>query len=121
MAEGPKTIWTLGHSTLSLEAFIAILRAHRIELLADVRLMPGSRRYPHFNRELLAASLQKQGIEYRHFPELGGRRKARQSSPYTAWRNESFRGYADHMEGGDFQRSMSLLQQAAAQKRAAIM
>jgi len=78
------------------------LQAVGIKLVADVRLLPGSRRYPQFNKEELAKSLRQGGIGYEHFPELGGRRKARKDSHNTAWRNESFRGYADHMETTEF-------------------
>src|SRR5690349_8900398 len=105
MSERPATLWTIGHSTHSLEAFLGILRAHRIEALADVRVMPGSRRYPHFNRESLSVSLANVGIEYFHFQDLGGRRKPRPDSTNTAWRNEAFRGYADYMETEKFQRA----------------
>ncbi len=102
-------IWTIGHSTRPLEAFLALLETHRIKLLADVRLLPGSRRHPHFNREPLAASLAEHQITYAHFPELGGRRKTRPDSPHTAWRNLSFRGYADHMETEEFGRGIARL------------
>jgi uncharacterized protein (DUF488 family) len=121
MPERAQTLWTIGHSTHALEAFIGILRAHRIEALADVRLMPGSRRYPHFNRESLSASLQEVAIEYVHLPELGGRRKPRPDSQNTAWRNESFRGYADHMEKPEFLHGIDALQKIAAKKRTAVM
>lgn len=119
---GPlKKIWTIGHSTLAIDAFLGLLRAHKIEAVADVRLMPGSKRYPHFNREVLSASLQQIGMEYVHFPELGGRRKPRSDSPNTAWRNEAFRGYADHMETAEFQRGMARLSAFAAKKHVAIL
>ncbi|MBA2586579.1 MAG: DUF488 domain-containing protein [Chthoniobacterales bacterium] len=95
-------IWTIGHSTRSTEEFIELLRAHEIKAMADVRLLPGSKRYPHFNRETLAASLAANGIGYEHFPELGGRRKPQTNSVNTVWRNSSFRGYADHMETSQF-------------------
>jgi uncharacterized protein (DUF488 family) len=121
MSERPSPLWTIGHSTLSIEAFIGILRAHRIEALADVRLLPGSRRYPHFNRAALEQSLAAVGIAYQHFVELGGRRKPRPDSPNTAWRNESFRGYADYMESIEFRRAMEKLQMLAREKRCAIM
>ena len=121
MAEQPQKIWTIGHSTHAPDAFPGLLRAHKIEAVADVRLMPGSKRYPHFNREALSASLQQIGIEYVHFPELGGRRKPKPDSPNTAWRNEAFRGYADHMESAEFQRGMAKLSAVATQKRVALM
>jgi uncharacterized protein (DUF488 family) len=95
-------IWTIGHSTRTIDKFISLLEEHGIRLLADVRLLPGSKRYPQFNKETLADSLGKAGICYEHFPELGGRRKPREDSPNTAWRNESFRGYADYMETEEF-------------------
>src|SRR5260370_21697712 len=95
-------IWTIGHSTRTTEEFIGALQASGIKLVADVRLSPGSKRYPQFNKEELARSLSEDGIGYEHFPELGGRRNARKDSRNTAWRNESFRGYADHMETAEF-------------------
>ncbi len=81
--------------------------------MADVRLLPGSKRYPQFNKEELAKSLREHGIGYEHFPELGGRRKARKDSRNTAWRNESFRGYADHMETAEFASGIVRLQKMA--------
>jgi uncharacterized protein (DUF488 family) len=95
-------IWTIGHSTRAINVFISLLEKHGITLLADVRSLPGSKRYPQFNKELLANSLGKAGIRYEHFPELGGRRKAKPESKNTAWRNASFRGYADYMETEEF-------------------
>jgi uncharacterized protein (DUF488 family) len=115
-------IWTIGHSTRELADFISLLEAHGIRLLADVRLLPGSKRYPHFNRDALADSLGKAGIAYEHFPELGGRRKARPDSRNTAWRNEAFRGYADYMETEEFEKGMERLLGTAEEKGpAAIM
>lgn len=121
MNERPQTLWTIGHSTHSLEAFIGILRAHSIAALVDVRTMPGSRRYPHFNREVLSGALENVGINYVHLPELGGRRKPRADSPNIAWRNEFFRGYADHMETLEFLHGVNSLQDIAANKPTAIM
>src|SRR5262249_32672233 len=91
-------IWTIGHSTLSIAAFIEALASHDIKMLVDVRSFPGSKRMPHFNRSSLSESLVEAGIGYLHMPELGGRRPARKDSPNTAWQNASFRGYADYME-----------------------
>ena len=102
-------IWTIGHSTRSIDTFISLLKANGIKSLADVRLLPGSKRYPQFNKETLADSLSKAGICYEHFPELGGRRKPRENSPNTAWRNESFRGYADYMETEGFDKGVKRL------------
>lgn len=86
-----------------------------------MRSFPGSRRYPQFNKENLRSSLAAAGIEYLHLPELGGRRRARPDSINMAWRNESFRGYADYMETEGFQIGISELLKLAAQKRTAIM
>ncbi|HYW73263.1 MAG TPA: DUF488 domain-containing protein [Pyrinomonadaceae bacterium] len=115
------SIWTIGHSTLSIAEFVARLTSFRIELLADVRSFPGSRRYPHFNQENLAASLPDAGIVYQHFRELGGRRRARPDSLNVAWRNESFRGYADYMETAEFRAGIDRLLEVARAKRAALM
>jgi uncharacterized protein (DUF488 family) len=106
-------IWTIGHSTRIIEEFIGALQANGINLVADIRLLPGSKRYPQFNKEKLAKSLKEQRIGYEHFPELGGRRKARKDSLNTAWRNESFRGYADHMETAEFASGIARLLQLA--------
>jgi len=100
------TIYTIGHSTRSLDDFLALLRAHRIRQLADVRTVPKSRRHPHFAGEALARSLPEASVAYRHFAALGGLRKPRKDSRNTAWRHESFRGYADHMETPAFQAAL---------------
>lgn len=102
-------IWTIGHSTRAIDEFISLLKGNEIKLLADVRAFPGSRRYPQFNKEALAKSLNAHGIGYEHFPELGGKRKSRPDSRNTAWRNASFRGYADYMETDQFQRGIDRL------------
>jgi uncharacterized protein (DUF488 family) len=115
-------IWTIGHSTRTIEKFISLLKEHGIKVLADVRTWPGSKRYPQFNKEKLSDSLGKAGIRYEHFPELGGRRKAKPDSKNTAWRNESFRGYADYMETEEFDQGVKrLLDLAAAAGPTAIM
>ncbi|MEP7015799.1 MAG: DUF488 domain-containing protein [Verrucomicrobiota bacterium] len=106
-------IWTIGHSTRAIEIFISLLEKNGIRLVADVRMFPGSKRYPHFSKENLAKSLSGHGIRYEHFPELGGRRKARKDSLNTAWRNESFRGYADYMETEDFRNGVKRLLELA--------
>ena len=72
-------IWTIGHSTRTIDEFISLLKANKINLLADVRTWPASKRYPHFNKDVLAKSLSEQGIRYEHFPELGGKRKSSQT------------------------------------------
>src|SRR5262245_8841185 len=95
-------ILTIGHSTHPLDHFLEMLRAHGVEHLVDVRAFPMSRRHPHFNREALAASLGGAGIGYTHMRELGGHREPRPDSINTAWKNESFRGYADYMQTPEF-------------------
>ena len=102
-------IWTIGHSTRDIDIFISLLEENGIKLLADVRSLPGSKRYPQFNREALAESLNAHGIRYEHFPELGGRRKSKPDSCNTAWRNASFRGYADYMETEEFHKGIERL------------
>jgi uncharacterized protein (DUF488 family) len=108
-------IWTIGHSTRAIDVFISLLEEHGIRLLVDVRSLPGSKRYPQFNKETLANSLGKSGINYEHFPELGGRRKAQPESKNTAWRNASFRGYADYMETDDFNKGIKRFLDLAAE------
>ena len=95
-----RKIWTIGHSTRTADEFLALLRASNIGGLADVRTIPRSRRHPHFGRELLDTRLKEEGIDYRHFAALGGLRKPRPDSQNGAWKNASFRGYADHMQIG---------------------
>lgn len=97
------TIYTIGHSTRTLEELIAVLKAHAIFTLVDIRAFPSSRRLPHFNREALEVTLPEAGINYVWKKELGGRRrKSRTDSPNTALRNEGFRNYADHMLTEEF-------------------
>jgi uncharacterized protein (DUF488 family) len=116
------TIWTIGHSTREIEVLISLLQENGITLLVDVRSLPGSKRYPQFNKEALLKSLCQHGIHYEHFPELGGRRKPQPDSKNTAWRNRSFRAYADYMETEEFRRGMTrLLELADVKGRAAIM
>ena len=102
-------LWTIGHSTRKIDHFISLLEENGIKLVVDVRSLPGSKRYPQFNKEALADSLGQNGIRYEHFPELGGRRKPSPDSRNTAWRNASFRGYADYMETGEFQKGIQRL------------
>ena len=102
-------IWTIGHSTRTIDEFISLLKENEIKLLGDVRAWPGSKRYPQFNKEALAESLTAHGISYEHFPELGGKRKSKPDSRNTAWRNASFRGYADYMETEQFQKGIERL------------
>ena len=115
------TVWTVGHSTRSEEEFGQILLAHGIEVLVDVRSFPGSRRYPQFNKGALAESLASIGINYRHEPRLGGRRSPRGDSHNTAWRNSSFRAYADHMETDEFRNGVEELLELARSARTTVM
>jgi uncharacterized protein (DUF488 family) len=115
------TIWTIGHSTRPLDAFLALLAQQRLEVLADVRRFPGSRRQPQYGQDALAASLARREIRYHWLPALGGRRRARADSPNHAWRNASFRGYADHMASEEFARGMDELLVLAAERRTVIM
>ena len=108
-------IWTVGHSTRTIDEFVSLLMANEIKILADVRAWPGSKRYPQFNKDALAESLSAHGIRYEHFPELGGKRKSKPDSRNTAWRNASFRGYADYMETEEFQKGIERLRDVAAQ------
>jgi uncharacterized protein (DUF488 family) len=114
-------VYTIGHSTRDIAEFIALLDRSRVERLIDVRAFPGSRRHPHFNREALARTLPEHGIEYLHCPSLGGRRRPRHDAPPSAWRNESFRGYADYMRTPEFHRALDELIALAAERRTAIM
>lgn len=114
-------IWTIGHSTRSIEEFLSMLQENKIGALADVRRFPGSRRHPQFGQEQLALSLAKAGIEYYHFPELGGRRSTNPNSPNTAWRNAAFRGYADYMMMCEFKAGVERLLEVTAKNRTAIM
>ncbi len=115
------TIWTIGHSTHPLPDFISLLDRYSIQLLADIRSYPGSRRYPQFNGAVLAATLREREIEYRHLPELGGRRKPLPDSHNTAWRSPQFRGYADYMETPAFLVAVGKLIDMAEQSRTSIM
>lgn len=116
-----KTIWTIGHSTRDLADFINILRSFGIEWLVDIRTYPGSRRFPHFNKENLEQSLKTIGINYRHMVELGGRRKPDPHSVNTAWRHPSFRGYADYMQTSSFSDAAASLEELAMSSRVCYM
>ncbi len=98
----PSVLWTIGHSTRPIEEFIGLLQTHSIQLLADVRTIPFSRRNPQFHQEAFAQSLREAGLQYRHMPALGGRRKSRSDSVNLGWRNQGFRGYADYMQTQGF-------------------
>ena len=115
------TLWTIGHSTRSTSEFFELLQAFEIEALADVRRFPVSRRNPHFSQDALTQGLAEIGIEYVHFPELGGRRQPDPNSGNTLWRNASFRAYADFMETEEFRQGMERLLELARRKRTAVM
>jgi uncharacterized protein (DUF488 family) len=117
----PPAIYTIGHSTHSMEDFLALLAMHRIRQLADVRTVPRSRRHPQFEKEALAAALGAEGIEYRHFPALGGLRKPRKDSTNTAWQHPAFRGYADYMQTSSFRGGLDQLREFAAVAPTAVM
>lgn len=115
------TIWTIGHSTHPLDEFLALLAQYRIEAIADVRRFPGSRRHPQYMEANLRASLIERGIQYRWLPALGGRRKPLPDSPNTAWRNASFRGYADHLNSIEFAEGMRDLLELSGRRCTAMM
>jgi uncharacterized protein (DUF488 family) len=115
------TVLTIGHSTHPFEEFAAMLGAHGIERLVDVRTIPKSRRHPQYNTEFLAAELPARSIDYVHMKSLGGLRKPAKNSRNTGWRNESFRGYADYMATEEFQQGMNRLIDLAREKRTAMM
>ena len=114
-------VFTVGHSTLPIEQFIALLQAYGIQRLVDVRTVPRSRHNPQFNADSLVQSLPAAGIEYFPMPALGGLRHSRKDSPNTGWRNESFRGYADYMQTPAFSEALGSLMQMARGRRVAIM
>ena len=121
MTRGSLTIWTIGHSTRTIEEFIDLLRRYQIEILVDVRHFPGSRRLPHFNKTPLHHALAAAGIHYEHLIELGGRRPVRPDSHNLLWRNASFRGYADYMETKPFRDGIDRLLEIARAGRTAVM
>jgi uncharacterized protein (DUF488 family) len=120
-AQQNKTIWTIGHSTRTFDEFIEMLKSFRIGLVADIRSFPGSRRYPHFNKEALEVSLPENNLKYIHLRELGGRRKTRPDSINTGWRHAAFRGYADYMETDTFKNAIKELECIAHEERTAYM
>jgi uncharacterized protein (DUF488 family) len=115
-------IYSIGHSTRSEQEFIELLRLNGIATLADIRTIPRSRHNPQFNREQLSDALQRAGIRYIHLPRLGGLRKSiGDSSPNKAWRNASFRGYADYLLTEDFESGLAELLELAKQGPVAMM
>jgi uncharacterized protein (DUF488 family) len=114
-------LFTIGHSTHSIEEFIALLNAHNVRDLVDVRSIPKSRHVPQFNSDVLASSLHAVNIEYTHLKALGGRRHTRKDSINTGWRNSSFRGYADYMATPQFAEGLADLTRIASSAPTAIM
>jgi uncharacterized protein (DUF488 family) len=114
-------VYTIGHSTRTADAFVALLEAHGVTCLADVRTVPRSRHNPQFNGETLAATLASHAIEYVRLPGLGGFRRASADSPNAGWRNASFRGYADYMQTPEFDENLATLVELAHESTAAIM
>ena len=114
-------VLTIGHSTHPIEEFLAILEAHGVEALLDVRRFPGSRRLPQFQSAALESALAARGIAYRWLPALGGRRRPDADSPNVAWRNPSFRAYADHVASEEFAEGLFELTMIAGGLRSAVM
>jgi uncharacterized protein (DUF488 family) len=114
-------LFTIGHSTLTLDSFIQLLVVSKVTLLVDVRTIPRSRHNPHFNIETLPAELLRRGIEYMHLKSLGGLRRARRDSVNTGWENASFQGYADYMQTPEFEAALQKLIEATQKEKAAIM
>ena len=114
-------VWTIGHSTRTLEELVAVLQAHAIEALVDVRRFAGSRRLPQFNEGTLRAGLERSGIAYEWLPSLGGRRTPSADSVNTGWRHPAFRGYADHLASEEFAEGLADLLAIAGGLRTAIM
>ncbi len=114
-------IYTIGHSTHSIEDFIRILNAHGIERVVDVRTIPKSRHNPQFNADALGEALQQQGLDYMRLEGLGGLRHTTRTSINTAWKNASFRGFADYMQTSEFEAALGELIALGEEKRCAIM
>jgi len=114
-------VYTVGHSTRPIADFLALLEAHGIRLLVDVRTIPRSRHNPQFNQDALRAALRRARIAYRHMKGLGGLRHARKDSPNMAWRNASFRGFADYMQTPEFAENLERLMELAGRRPTAVM
>lgn len=114
-------VLTIGHSTRSITEFLDLLRTNGVELVADVRSVPHSRRNPQYDQASLQATLEAAGLRYMRQPGLGGFRRAHADSPNTGWRNLSFRGYADYMQTAEFEESLLLLIDAAQRHRVVLM
>ena len=115
------TIYTIGHSTRTIKEFLEFLFSFDIKVVADIRRLPGSRKYPQFNQDDLKKSLAENGIEYIYIEELGGRRKPAKDSKNTTWRNKSFQAYADYMDTESFANGAAELAKLALEKPTAMM
>ncbi len=121
-SHGPAEILTVGHGARSIEAFLQILRQARVERVVDVRTAPGSRRHPQVGRDALATALEREGVGYEwRGRDLGGFRKPSPDSPHTVLRNDSFRGYADHMASAAFREGLAWLERTSRERRTAVM
>jgi len=116
-----KIVWTIGHSTRTLEELIEMVHSFKIEMVVDIRSFPGSRKFPQFNKESLQITLPENDIEYIHLKKLGGRRKTNPDSKNIVWRILAFRAYADYMETDDFKEGIKELEEIALKKRTAYM
>ena len=116
-----ETVYTIGHSNRPIEEFLALLREHGIGRVLDIRTVPKSRHNPQFGQDQLPDSLAQAGIGYEYIRELVGLRKARKDSPNSAWRNASFRGYADHMASEEFRQHVDIVAAMAGSVRCALM
>jgi uncharacterized protein (DUF488 family) len=117
----PTVVLTIGHSTRTLETFLHLLQAHDVTRLVDVRTIPRSRHNPQFNQETLPDALHNAGISYQHIAGLGGLRQTRHDSPNQAWRNSSFRGFADYMQTPEFKENLQMVIDTAQQERVCLM
>ena len=115
------TIYTIGHSTRTIEKFLELLFSFNIKIVADIRRLPGSRKHPQFDQDSLKKSLEENEIEYVYIEDLGGRRPAKKDSKNTTWRNKSFQGYADYMETDSFENGAAELAKFALEKPTAMM
>ena len=114
-------VFTIGHSTRTLDAFVDLLRAHKIARVVDVRTIPRSRRNPQFNGETLAEAFHGRRIHYTHLAALGGLRQARKDSLNTGWQNASFRGFADYMQTAEFEKGIEKLVNLTEKEQVAMM
>ncbi len=121
MTEVESFVFTIGHSTRMLNDFITFLKAHSVAMVVDIRTIPRSRHNPQYNIEALPENLRKAGISYKHMAGLGGLRHSRKDSQNTAWRNLSFRGFADYMQTGDFEKNLAELIRISSLAQIALM